>query len=246
MGVFVVETAVLVEDRPESALWLRDCLALLPGRAKLCEAGTVESARALVASWLGHTPAVMLLGTRLRRQCGLELLPVVQRHWPGTRVVVLAPPEDAALCVRAFRAGARGFVLQEGHVGPILQALRSVRDGLFVMTPSLSRYWIGQEADALQARIDAFAEPEPVDPSGFAALDEANTAPPPIPLSPRELELLDALARSWTEEQIAQQLGLQRAAVRAQLRQICRKLSVTSRSDAVQRARMLGLVRLWM
>jgi len=242
----VLETAVLVEDRPESALWLRDCLASLPGTAKWCEAGSVESGRALVAGWVGHTPAVMLLGARLGRQCGLELLPVVQRHWPGTRVVVLAPPEDAALCVRAFRAGARGFVLQEGNIEPILQALRAVRDGLFVMTPSLSRYWIGDEAEAQQAQLDAFAEPDPIDPSAFAALDDAAAEARPTALSPRELELLDALARNLPDEEIARQLGVARATLRAQLRAICHKLSVTRRCDAVQRARTLGLVRLWM
>ena len=64
----------------------------------------------------------------------------------------------------------------------------------------------------------------------------------PEPLSPRELEVLALIALGKTNQEIAQQLVVARGTIKAHAASIYRKLDVTNRTEAVARARDLGVL----
>jgi LuxR family maltose regulon positive regulatory protein len=63
------------------------------------------------------------------------------------------------------------------------------------------------------------------------------------PLSQRELEVLHLMALGRTNQEIAQQLIVARGTVKAHTANIYRKLDVANRTEAVARARQLGILR---
>jgi LuxR family maltose regulon positive regulatory protein len=73
----------------------------------------------------------------------------------------------------------------------------------------------------------------PVEPSGQALVE---------PLSQRELEVLHLIALGRTNKEIAQQLFVAPGTVKAHTSSIYRKLDVANRTEAVARARQLGIL----
>ena len=94
-------------------------------------------------------------------------------------------------------------------------------------------------APAVQARVSPTGDPSasrvvsPVEPSGPALVE---------PLSQRELEVLQLVARGKTNKEIARQLVVAPGTVKAHTSSIYRKLDVANRTEAVARARQLGIL----
>jgi LuxR family maltose regulon positive regulatory protein len=90
-----------------------------------------------------------------------------------------------------------------------------------------------QEKDSPASDPSASHVVRPVEPSGQALVE---------PLSQRELEVLHLIALGRTNQEIAQQLVVARGTVKAHASHIYRKLDVANRTEAVVRARQLGLL----
>ena len=84
------------------------------------------------------------------------------------------------------------------------------------------------------------------DPNPAAANDEktssASEQPLIEPLSRRELEVLELIALGKTNQEVAQQLVVSRGTIKAHAASIYRKLDVANRTEAVARARLLGIL----
>lgn len=87
--------------------------------------GTAEACELL----LRYRPELLLVGLTLRGSDGLHLVAAARRLSPETRAVVLTARNDATWVQRAFRAGARGYVLLQEQPGVLLRALRDVVAG---------------------------------------------------------------------------------------------------------------------
>ncbi len=128
----------------------------------------------------------------------------------------------------------------DATLAPLLAALR-----LFPQFALLRR---DCQPDALLAALDALA-------AGLAALDPRLTAllsapdqeprqPPPSPLTARENEVLQLLARGLTNRAIALELSISQHTVKFHVNSIMSKLEAQSRTEAVVRATQLGMIAL--
>jgi DNA-binding NarL/FixJ family response regulator len=120
-----------------------------------------------------------------------------------------------------MRAGARGYLLKDAEAEETVRAIRAVANGEAIFSPSVAKRLMG-----------CFAAPHPAIPA------------PTFPeLTEREREVLELLARGYTNVAIAQRLFLSPKTARNYVSSIFGKLQVADRTEAIMRARQAGLGR---
>ncbi|MCW1248967.1 response regulator transcription factor [Acaricomes phytoseiuli] len=112
----------------------------------------------------------------------------------------------------ALRAGAAGYLLKSVSASELTEAVRRVAAGQTVLAPEVTRAVVDQ---ALEARSPGAEPPE--------ALAE---------LTPREVEVLQAVGAGWSNQQIARKLGIAEVTVKSHISRIFSKLGLASRVQA--------------
>jgi DNA-binding NarL/FixJ family response regulator len=144
-----------------------------------------------------------------------------QRH-PALPVVVLSSAEHQATVLAAMAAGAAGFIPKASSNEVMLSALRLVlAGGKYLPAEVLAR-----EAGSMGATSAQAAEATSVDSLG---------------LSPRQLQVLQLIARGMPNKIICSELGLAERTVKAHVTEVLRALGVSSRTQAALAAARLGL-----
>ncbi len=157
---------------------------------------------------------LVLYDWRLPDGGGLRGLVAICQLLPSTPVVVVSANEDPDVIATALSAGARGYIPKSASTGVINSALQLVLQGE-IYVPS-------------------------------ATLGHRPVPPPPRGdlLTARQTEVLSLLAEGYANKRIAHALGIAEATVRAHVSDILHGLQVGSRTEAVVRARRLGLLHL--
>jgi DNA-binding NarL/FixJ family response regulator len=164
---------------------------------------------------------VILMDIQMPEVNGIEATRRILEANPHVGVVVLTMFEDDESVFSAMRAGARGYVLKGAPPSELLRVVRSVGDGEAHFGPEIAR------------RLMAFfSTPKPASPE--EAFPE---------LSPREREVLDLIARGYSNAKIAARLFVSPKTVANHLSHIFTKLQVADRAHAIIRAREAGLGR---
>jgi DNA-binding NarL/FixJ family response regulator len=153
-----------------------------------------------------------------------ELLTEYRGRNPGIALVVLLDGTEKQDIVRALSAGARGLLDRSASRNEITAAVKAVTAGLVVVAPQLLATLFNEasSADALSKDNDA----------GRARL------------TPRELEVLVAMADGASNKAIARRLGISFHTAKFHVAAILAKLDADSRTEAVAKAAQLGLVML--
>ena len=182
------------------------------------EAGDVASAIAATGE-LG--PDVVLMDLNLPDGSGIEAVRELAARHPDVRVLVMTMSTDDDAVVAAMRAGARGYVVKGASRRDLVESVRAVAAGGAVFSPVV--------ADRLAGYF-----------TGLAAVPGREAFPQ---LTDREREVLELLAQGLDNRGIARALFLSDKTVRNHVSNTLAKLEVSSRSEAVLRARNAGLGR---
>jgi DNA-binding NarL/FixJ family response regulator len=137
-------------------------------------------------------------------------------------VVILTGAEDEELMASTLRAGASAFLLRSDPVAVFTAALRQVAVDSAVLSPRMTRRMLDR------------ASTVPSGPGAPGALAQ---------LTSRELEMLRCLARGLSNREIAGEIGIAIATVKAHVSRLLTKLGLRDRSAAVVFAYEVGLVR---
>ena len=143
---------------------------------------------------------------------GVGVTSAVRATRPAPAVLVLTTYDTDRDIVRAVEAGAAGYLLKDADPARITDAVIRAAAGGTVLSPDL--------AQRVVARISR----------------------PQADLSPREVEILAAVARGLSNREIARALVISEATVKTHLVHVFTKLDVDSRTAAVARAREDGLI----
>jgi DNA-binding NarL/FixJ family response regulator len=178
-------------------------------------------------------PDVTLMDVRMPGVDGIEATRRIVARDPAARVLILTTFDLDEYAFSALRAGASGFVLKDVPVDELARAIRSVANGDAVVSPRITRRLL----DVYAAQLP---DPSAAGPTGatsargLAALDQ---------LTPREREVLQAVAAGLSNTEIADQLVVSDATVKTHVGSVLAKLNLRNRVHAVIFAYDIGLVR---
>jgi DNA-binding NarL/FixJ family response regulator len=160
-------------------------------------------------------PDVVLMDLQMPDLDGPAAIAALREQAPEVRVLVLTTFGTDADITRAVDAGATGYLLKDAPREQLFGAIRAAAKGESVLSPSVATRVLG--------RMRAPAE-------------EA--------LSPRELEILQAVARGLSNKDIGRRLYVSEATVKTHLLRVFSKLGVDDRTAAVTVALERGIIRL--
>lgn len=210
--------ALVVDDLVPSREWLAQAVrAAFPG-IEIDLAATLREAMAQ----LHPPPPLALIDLGLPDGSGVQLIEALQQRGAQTLCIVATVFDDDAHLFPALRAGAQGYVLKDQARETLADMLRGIADGQPPLSPSVAR------------RLLRHFQPLPAAP--------ATPHPNEQQLTPRETEVLRLTAKGLTLVEVAEALSLSRHTVSGYLKDIYRKLSVTSRAEAALEAARRGLV----
>ncbi len=158
-------------------------------------------------------PDVILMDLRMPGTDGLTAITELARRGVAARVLVLTTYDTDSYVLPAIEAGATGYLLKDAPRAELMRAVRAAAEGQAVLSPSV--------ATRLMSRLrDPVAEP----------------------LSRRELEVVELVARGNTNREMAARLFISEATVKSHLLNIYTKLGVGDRAAAVAEAFNRGLL----
>ncbi|WP_328995653.1 response regulator transcription factor [Kribbella sp. NBC_01245] len=203
---------VVVDDHPVVRSGLIGMLGVTDDIEVVGEAGDGEEALAVVEN---TRPDVVLMDLRMPRRDGVSATGAIVTGYPATKVLVLTTYDTDADILHAVEAGATGYLLKDTPHAELLDGIRAAARGETVLAPPV--------AAKLMSRMRT-----PV-----------STAAAP---SPRELEVLAAVARGLSNAEIGRELFIGEATVKTHLQRLFAKLDVDDRTRAVTTAIERGLL----
>lgn len=243
-----METAVLINDEPDHAAWLRACVADVPDLSLIHEADSVETAQAMLQGWRGAAPALVLLDLRQGARSGLDLMASIRRAWSGTAVLVVSELSEPGQFWQAIHAGANGYLLKDGDSCTVAWAINAARSGLILVAAPMARFLLARlEGDAAAAGGAGAGADRPTSAApqqvGPAAASGNKRLAPAGALTQREQAVLECLARGLTYNEVATELAIALSTVQSHVRRLYSKLHASGKMGAVEQGRAYGLLR---
>jgi DNA-binding NarL/FixJ family response regulator len=206
---------IVVDDDPLARRVVRDALQ---------DAGVIViaeacSGREAVELARHYRPDVVLMDLVMPDVDGLEATRLIVRHVPETAVLVLTASGDQDTGMIALRCGAAGFLSKDVDISALPRALRGIKDGEAAISRQLTMRLV----------------------EGFRRTRTNGTGLRPVQsvLSGREWEVLDYLCGGASTDGIADALVLSTETIRSHIKNILRKLQVSSRAEAIATAHTL-------
>ena len=202
-------TIVIADDHPLFRGALREAVAGLIEHAEIAEAGTFEEVPKLLDK-VGEVDLV-LLDLTMPGARGFSGLMYLRAQYPSVPVVVVSANDDPAVIRRCMDFGASGFIPKTLGIEQMREAVKRVLGG---------GVWT----------------PPDVDLAGGADAETAALMGRLATLTPQQVRVLMMLSEGMLNKQIAYELSVSEATVKAHVSAILRKLEVTDRTQAALRA----------
>jgi DNA-binding NarL/FixJ family response regulator len=184
---------------------------------------------------MGHDePSVLLVDLGLPDQSGLEVIRVCKAMKPKTEIMVVTMFGDEANMIRAFEAGASGYLLKDGDEAELSEHVRTLDAGGSPMSPIIARQLLTRMGGGSPLAKPLFGMPsQPEQPPK-----------PSVPklLTDREEQVLQFLSRGYTYGELAKEMSVTINTVQTHIRALYAKLEVHSKSEALFEAKQLGLL----
>ena len=213
--------AMVVEDQRPI---LKSLERLLEASGEVEVVGTARDGAAAIREAVHLKPDVILLDLGLPRVDGIEVTRQVKEQVPETEVLIYTVFDEEDRVLEAIQAGAAGYMLKGTPLERVLQALKDILGGGSVIQPTLARRLLHRFKEAQE--------------------EEADRPVPLQPLSKRETEVLELIAKGLSNSEAACTAGISRATIRTHLEHIYAKLDVTNRVEAVTEAIRMGIIKI--
>jgi DNA-binding NarL/FixJ family response regulator len=222
ISVLIVDDHPLFRDGLVKALSLEDDLHVV---------GQSEDGEQALATARRLLPDVVLLDINLPSMNGLQVARQLKSDRAGVTVVVLTAYHDSQQVIHAMRAGASAYCAKDITPDDLVGVIRDVAQGHYIVHET--RMDEREFQSWLNANVEAITSPYGLD------ADEHF-----VPLSPREMEILQFVVRGLSNKEIAIELQISHQTVKNHMTSILKKLNVQDRTQAAVTALRHGWVRI--
>ena len=202
----------VVEDNPV----LRGQLVQILGTAEDIRCvGAFASAEEALRQIPSKNPDVVLMDIKLPGMSGIECVAELKALMPELQIIMVTVYEDSESLFRALKAGANGYLVKSGPPKALLEAVRDVSAGGSPMSSHIARKVVQH----------------------FQTVGQSNAEGEN--LSPREQQVLALLSSGFLYKEIADKLQIGVETVRTYVKNICQKMHVRNRVEAVAKRHLL-------
>lgn len=202
---------ILVDDHP---ITCRGVAALLDQQPDMRVCGQAQSAAGGMELLQKHDPEVAIVDLSLKGTSGIEFVKSALSTRPRLLVLMVSMYDELLYAPRAFRAGARGYIMKHEASDKILTAIRVIFEGKPYISPRLKEKLAER---ALASRSNEIEDP----------VDQ---------LSDREMEVFGLIGDGFTTRQIAERLHLSVKTIDSYREHLKIKLNVGDAASLLQRA----------
>lgn len=195
--------ALIVDDHNVVRQGLR---FLLEHEAEIEVVGDCPDGDSAVRAVDALVPNVVLLDLQMPGLDGIATLRLIKARSPATQVIVLTSHQGDDLVFDAVRAGATSYLLKTAGVEEVVRAVHAAARGESVLDPGVAARVLQEMRGRDRQPVDA--------------------------LSPREIEVLRALARGRSNKEIAGALHIGEETVKTHVSNILSKLHLADRTQA--------------
>lgn len=208
---------LLIEDNR----LLRDGIAsMLKKQSDMHVVATVGNGENILLMMGKLNPNIVLLDLGLRNQNSLQVVKLIKKHFPETKVIVMDLIPLQADVFEFVQAGVSGFILKDANVAEFYKTIRSVYRGAQVLPPHLT--------GSLFSQIVKHA----INGSKPSAIVESAR------MTKRERQVIELIADGFTNKEIAQKLHLSTYTVKSHVHNILEKLALHTRVQIAKHAHL--------
>lgn len=210
------EKLLIADDHPLFRAALVEAVKQHAPQCQFIEAASFEQLQGLLDQ---HTDAdLLLMDLHMPGTTGLSGLAYLCGHYPALPVVMVSANDDPAIIRRAITDGAAGFISKSADTQTIVDGIRQVLDG-------------------------ETCSPVELTSNHESLTEEAELARRVGELTPQQYKVLQMLTQGLLNKQIAYELNVTEATVKAHVTAIMRKLGVSNRTQAVTLYSQLAVAR---
>jgi DNA-binding NarL/FixJ family response regulator len=220
-------TLLIVDDHPVFRQGLRNIFATEDDIEVIAEGADGEQA---LQQAHALRPDVLLLDINLPGINGLQVTSRLKADHLATAIVLLTAYHDMEQVLHAMRSGAAAYCVKDIEPESLVEIVRKAARGYY-MVGELT-FDAEELKNWLDAGVEAATGPYMVDPNEHF-----------VPLSPREMEILQFVTQGKSNKEIAQSLGISHQTVKNHMTSILKKLDVRDRTQAAVYALRRGWVR---
>jgi DNA-binding NarL/FixJ family response regulator len=222
ISVLIVDDHPMFRDGLRMALELEDDIIVVDQCSDGEDALRVASER---------KPDVVLLDINLPSMNGLQVTRMLKAEREDVAIIVLTAYHDSEQVLHAMRAGASAYCAKDITPEELVDLIRSVAAGYYIvgserMDSQMLQSWIN-------LNVEAITGPYIIDPNEHY-----------LPLSPREMEILQFVTHGLSNKEIASRLRISQQTVKNHMTSILKKLNVQDRTQAAVTALRHGWVRI--
>ncbi len=220
-------TIIVVDDHPLFRQGVVDSFSLEPDLSVIAQASDGEEGMKLIRE---QQPQIAVVDVNLPGLNGQQVVRQIIADKLPTRVILLTAYGDAEQVMHAMRGGAAAFCTKDVQPEYLVQVVRQVAEGKFivgrqVLDPVILERWLDEQLEGVQRPYSDPGEPY-------------------YPLSSREMEVLTNVTKGMSNKEIARSMGISHQTVKNHVTSILRKLGVEDRTQAAIYALRRGWVRL--
>jgi len=209
-----MQKALILEDNPEALAWIERRFKNVFPDASIVPAITIQQAQNSLSQ---HTFNMALIDLQLPDGSGLDVIKQINQTDPTLTCIVITIYDDDAHLFPALQAGAHGYLLKDMPSEQFESRLKLTASGEPALSPTIARKIIKH-------------------------FERSHLSQPSHNLTNREQEVLIFIAKGLTSKEVASLLEISNYTVKEYIKNIYRKLNISSRSEATLEAIRFGLI----